>query len=576
MPLPDRRRATIDALKAIPAKHKAWINLPVSVEGFELFCYNGWGVVPNDAQLEGFNDIITWPRGSFHLWRWANRTGKTTGLMLAHEYFAFKKWGYEQNDLDAWLAYRYKTLHAAPEGILMSKAWEIAQALTDGSAIVQRNPLTNTQRPGIFVGTPMFKATTQRDATGQEQLVVLVANGARVDFLQTYSGASRMESDAWWFIVWDEFGEHKPIADVPTLVDATFLPRSSDHLAPVVLSSTEKEKNAAVYMELEDLADRSPKDWNIKEFGREANFAMSRESADRQLRMSSDVATAQRSVYGGSAESSKGSVLPMFTIRRAFDPERPIGRRLEDLPEPQRGKRWKIIQTFDHAIQGDRNVVLTSAVQWPITDREELIAFPIEGLAIAERKGSRVLTPDEVSRWAYRQWEEYGEPEEGSVWITDTTGEGGIMFHRILRSLGIPSREFNYTARVGKNDRRTKKGHGRTGLQRLFSLGLPVDEDTGEIVVPRGVDIETLQFGGIRFPLPGPDTEEGRAFRKLWRQLAILRVDDEKMSQDHAMTALMLAGFIYPYIERPMRQKPIAANVIGRRSARYRGLAGLR
>lgn len=576
MPLPDRRRAIIDALKAIPSKHKAWINMPVSVEGFELFCYHGWGVVPNDAQLEGFNDIITWPRGTFHLWRWANRTGKTSGLILDHEYICFKKWAYEQEDLDAWLGYRYKTLHAAPEGTLMRKAWEIADSLLDGSSILQRNPMTNRQRPGIFVGTPMFKATTQRDATGQEQLVVLVANNAKVDFLQTFAGAGRMESDAWWFIDWDEFGEHKPIGNVPYLVDSTFLPRSADFMAPVVLSSTEKETNVAVYMELEDLRDRSPADWNIKEFGREVNFAMSRASIDRQLRMSSDVATAQRSVYGGSAESSKGSVLPLFTVARAFDPERPIGRTLDDLPEPQRGKRWKIIQTFDHAIQGDRNVVLTSAVQWPITDREELIAHPIEGLAIAERKGSRVLTPDEVSRWALRQWQEYGEPIEGSVWVTDTTGEGGIMFHRILRAAGIPSREFNYTARVGKNDRRTKKGHGRTGLQRLFSLGLPVDEETGEIIVPHGVDIEELQFGGIRFPLPGPDTEEGRAFRKLWRQLAILKVDDEKMAQDHAMTALMLAGFIYPYIERPMRQKPIPANIMGRRGDRYRGLASLR
>ena len=576
MPLPDRRRSIIDALKAIPAKHKAWINLPVSVEGFELFCYHGWGVVPNDAQLEGLRDILTWPAGAFHLWRWGNRTGKTTGLMLDHEYICFKKWRYEQQDLDAWLGYKYKTLHAAPEGILMSKAWEIADSLIEGSAIIQRNPLTNRQRPGIFVASPMFKATTQRDATGQEQLVVLVANGAKVDFLQTYSGAGRMESDAWWFIDWDEFGEHKPIGNVPYLVDSTFLPRSSDFMAPVVLSSTEKETNAAVYMELEDLADRSPNDWNVKEFGRETNFAMSKASIDRQIRMSSDVATAQRSVYGGSAESSKGSVLPMFTVRRAFDTGRPAHRVLDDLPLPQPGKRWKLIQSFDHAIQGDRNVVLTSAVQWPITDREELIAHPIEGLAIAERKGSRVLTPDEVSRWAVRQWLDFGAQVEDSVWITDTTGEGGIMFHRILRAAGIPSREFNYTARVGKNDRRTKKAHGRTGLQRLFSLGLPVDEETGEIIVPAGTDIDALEFGGIRFPLPGPDTEEGRLWRKLWRQLAILKVDDEKMAQDHAMTALMTAGFIYPYIERPMRQKPIAASILGRRSDRYRGLARLR
>ena len=574
----DRRRALIDALKEVPSKHRAWLVMPVSVEGFELFCFHGWGIVPNDAQLESIDDIIRWPRGTFHLWKFANRAGKTTGLILAHLYFAFKKWHYEQVDLDAWTAYRYKTLHAAPQGILMGKAWEIADSLNAGASIMQRNPQTNAQRPGIFVKSGLFDPTTSKSKDGSDLLLVRIANGAQVDFLQTYSGAGRMESDAWWFITWDEFGEHQPVSNVPYLVDSTFLPRASDFQASVVLSSTEKDHNAMVYAELEDLAERSPGDWNVKTFGRSVNFAQSTASMDRQRRMSSDSATAQRSVDGGSAESSKGSILPLFTIRRAFDPALPAHRTLDDLGPAPNGKKWKLVQAFDHAITGDRSVVTSIAVPWPILDREELIHFPAVAIDIEQLKSSRVLTPDELVKFALRQWKRHNELpggglRVGSVWLTDTTGEGGIMVHRMIRPAGIPSREFNFTARVSKTDRRTRKAHGRSGLQRLFGLGLPVDDD-GRILVPAGVQLEQIQFGGIRLPLPSP--EQGPVWRRLWRELGLLRIDDANLAQDHAMTVLMVAGFVYPYIERGQRTHAQPVNVLGRRTSRAAGAARAR
>ncbi len=570
----DRRRQVIDAFKSIPAAHRAWINMPVSVEGFELFCYFGWGVVLNDAQREAADDIIRWPAGAFHLWRWANRTGKTTVLMLLHLYFIFKKWRLDMLDLDGWLGYRYKTLHAAPQGILMGKAWEIADALIDGSAIIQRNPLTLRMRSGIFVKTPMFKATSVKSKDGTDNLVVDCANNARVDFLQTYSGAGRMESDAWWFIVWDEFGEHQPISAVQDLVDQTFLPRSSDFMAPVVLSSTEKDKNAAVYAELEDLAERSPQDWNLREFGREANFSQTRESMDRQVRMSSDTATAQRSVFGGSADSSKGSVLPRFALKRAFDTTLPAVRLVSEIGDPPPNRTWKVIQAFDHAATGDRNVVGTVAVPWPIKGREDLIATPAQLIDMTELRGSRVLTPDEMIGFAIKAHSKHGHP--GSIWLTDATGEAGIMVHRMLRPKGVPSRDFNFTARVSPTDRRTKKSYGRTGMQRLFSLGLPIDEETGEIILAPGADIDMLTFGGIRIPFPSAADPGGAVLRRLWRQLGMLRADDDKLVQDHAMTILMIAAFLYPYFERSSVTKARPTNILGSRRARYRGVATLR
>lgn len=568
-------RETIEAIRSIPAKHRAWLEIPPSVEGFELFCYHGWGVVPNDAQLEGMKDILEWPAGSVHIWRWANRTGKTTGLSLDHLYWIWKKWRYHNADPDAWLRYRYKTLHAAAKGKLMGKSWEMIDALIAGSSIAQMNKLTNIQRTGIFVRTPWFQARTGKLPDGSEGMWVSSLTGGQVDFLQTEDGAGRMESDAWWVISWDEFGEHQPVTNVPYLFNSTFLPRSSDFMAPIILSSTEKDHNAAVYAELEDIAERSPADFNLREFGREANFAMTKESIDRQVRLSTDVATAQRSVSGGAAESSSGSLLARFTVDRAFDPDLPRVTSLEELGPPPAGKTWRIVQLFDHAVKGDRNVVTTIAVPWPIRSRADLIAYPARVCDVAEMRGSRVLLPDEMVGFAILQWERWGARVPQSVWMTDATGEAGIMVHRMLRQRGIPSRDFNFAARVSQTDRRTKKGHGRTGLQRLFALGLPVDDD-GRVQLPEGVEPRDITFGGIRIPFPAAGVPGGEPLRRLWRQLLMLRADDEKLAQDHAMTVLMGASFLYPYFERERSQSIIKVAPFGTRGRRFRGLAATR
>ena len=565
-------RALIDAVRSIPAKHRAWLELPPGVEGFELYCYYGWGVVLNEAQLESAKDVFEWPAGSIHLWRFANRTGKTTGAMLLESYIAWKKWRYQNADPDGWLGYRYKVLHAAAKGKLMGKAWELMDALIHGTSMVQQHPVTFAQRPGIFVNAPWFQARTGRLPDGSEGMWVSSLTGGVVDFLQTEDGAGRMESDAWWFIVWDEFGEHQPVANVPYLFNSTFLPRSSDHMAPIVLSSTEKDHNAAVYAELEDIAERSPADWNLREFGREANFAMSQESIDRQLRLSTDVATAQRSVSGGAAESSSGSLLARFTVDRAFDPDLPRITSLDALGIAPGGKEWKIVQMFDHAAKGDRNVVTTMAVPWPVRGREDLLAYPARVCDVVELRGSRVLLPDEMVAFAVREYERFGKR---SVFYVDATGEAGIMVHRMLRQRGVPSRDFNFAARVSQTDRRTRKGHGRTGLQRLFSLGLPMN-DEGRVMIPQGIEPRTLPFGGIRIPFPAAGVAGGEPLRRLFRQLLMLRADDEKLAQDHAMTLLMGASFLYPYFERDNTRQVRVLSPFSTREQRYRGLARVR
>lgn len=554
---PADRRAFIDAVVSLPAKHRAWLSLPPGIEGFELFCFYGWGVVLTSAQLEAAKAIFDWPPGAIHLWRFANRTGKTTGLILIHLYIAWLKWRYTNLDFDAWVAYKFRTLHAAPTGRLMGKAWEIADALIAGSAIVQRSDITQTQRRGIFVDTGLWETTREAAIDGSEQLLIKCANGAQVDFLQTRDSGARLESEAWWFIDWDEFVRHQPVGDIPILVDQTFLPRSSDFMAPVVFSGTETDDSAPIYAELEAMVEHSPKDWNLMEFGRSTNFSQTTESIDRQIRVSLDSAVAQRSVSGGAGSGGRGTLLPSFVIKEAFDHSLPANREVGDLPDLPDGKSWKLVSTFDHALSGDLNVMLHAAVPWPITDPYFLVRHPVEAIRMVELRSSGTLTPEQQIRFAQNEVERV----RPSVLIPDATAEGGVGVFRTLRTIyaadPMAVRPMNFTARQSQTDRRTTKQVGSVALQRMMSWGLPIDND--EVSAPPEPGVA---FGMLRIPFVG------QAFRRLFRQLGVLRRDDEKLTQDHAMALLMLCWWLWPYVDRAAPTIPSAFSPFGRRGDR--------
>lgn len=526
-------RAAYDYLRELPKD----VRVAVETDDFELWCYYGWGVIPNTAQLEAHNDIRQWPPGSVHLWRFANRTGKTSGLILTHMNFGWYKRGYENAEIDRWLQYTYRTLHAAPLNRLMGKAWEMADALIHGSSELQLNPLTNRQRKAPLA--PLYEARTGRSRDQSDEMWVECVNGARIDFLSTQGGAARMESEKWWFLDWDEFVRQQPVSDIPLIFDQTLLPRSSDHMAPIVLSGTVTEDSDPIYAEIEDVAAESPKDWNVKSFDRSANFAQSRESIDRQLRLSIDKSVARRSVLGEKGEGGRGSLYPTFLLSNAFDGDLPttIGPQQIALI---RGFGYEFVSMFDHAANGDLNVVQTWAVPWPVPHGDDLLAQPILAVDLTEKRSGSHLTTTLQARFALDVVRRF----RSRILIVDSTAEGGLLVFRTIRDTARQDPETSRCAVIpcdfgarGSGKGTVNKEEGLQGLQRMLGWGLDYAADDYGWVAD-WPETNGEEFGLIRFPF-----EDN--WRRLHRELAVLRRDDSHQRQDRAMTAVMGAWHLH-------------------------------
>jgi len=540
------------ALAALPARHRSWLR-----DGrIELWAYHGLGIVLNDAQLEHIYELLRWPPGSIHVWRWANRSGKTTGLDVLYGWAAWYKWRLMAGAFEDWWRRPYKVLHAAPLGELAAKAYELWEQIIAGAAEQQRNPFTQRQRPGALL--PFFRATKRVDATDVDRPVVECANNGVIDFRSTQGKAARLESDQWWLIGWDEFPRQLPTDDIPIIFDQTMLPRSSDFIAPIVMAGTATVESEYIYAELEDYARASPSDWNFTTAARSSNFAATRASIDRQIRLSINKDIAERSV-GGRLGGGASSLYPTFLLDNAFDATLP-----EVRPPPASEREWErlaqlgvvFFTSLDHALAHDDNVLLTVEVPWPphtISPEN-----PITGSHLELIRSSRTLTGDEVHAYLSREVRAY----RSKASIIDATGEGGLSVYRKALADGLPAVDCNLQGRAAKWV--TNKEYGLQGLQRLLSWGLPVA--TSEGFIEAWPDASSVPFGLFRFPTQGP-------WQKLRRQLAVMRRADEKIRQDAAMTLVQLSWYLWKLIGHAMAPRTQPFNIVaGRPRGRRRRL----
>lgn len=552
---PTQTKDFLDALKDLPKRHRAWLESG----DIELFAYYGWGVVLNDAQLEHLDDVLTWPPGTVHVWRWANRTGKTTALDILYAWAAWYKWRFEHAEFETgWLPYNYKVLHAAVLSELAGKAHLLFEELIDDRARQQFNPITKRQRPALLA--PFYTATKLIDINDVDRPVVLLANGSQIDFRSTQGGAARIESDAWWLIGWDEFPRQQPADQITVIYDQSLLPRSSDFMAPIVMAGTATIDSEHVYAELEDYAADNPTDWNFTEAARSANFSQSKASMDRQRRMSIDKDIAGRSLDGTMGSGSR-TMFPRFLLDAAFDsslPEKMTPPAAEDEEGWRRLHTRAVFATgFDHAMTSDDNVYMNLLVPWP----PKLITpdNPIIGAEMTLLRSSRTLTPDEQHAYLSRDMRRF----RSRIGVVDATGEGGLMVYRKARQEGLPVLDCNLQARAVKYV--TNKEAALQGTQRMLAWGLPVNPD-GFVDAWPEIDPEAV-FGLFRFPKSGP-------WLKLLRQLSVYKRDDEKLRQDAAMTLAMLAWWLWKLIGHASNPKAKPFNIVASGRNRGRRLVG--
>lgn len=563
MSVVERRRRLIEVLKGIDPR----IRTALTSGDSALLAYYGWGIMLNSAQEEAIRDIKAYPPGTIHVWRFANRTGKTTGLSLFHAECAWTKWRYVNTEQDHWLGYVYRTLHAAPLNVLAGKAWSMIESWVHGSSDQQRDPIAQRQRRGLFVNSGLFVPRQGKRADGSDALWVECATGSIIDMASTHDGAGRIEGESWWFLSWDEFPRQQPVDRVPDLIDQTFIPRSSDREAPVVLSGTAIAEADAVYDEIEEKA-RDSRWFNFKSFGRAANFSQTVRSIDRQREASFDKAAVHRSVEGGVGEGGHGTMLPLYAVRNAFfAPEDTASeyRRIEELPPLPLGRRWVPLMSVDHAIAKDRTAAHVIAAPWPPfdpnspTERPYLFQHRIEGLALAVQRSSSSMTPDHMERFVDRVYKRY----DPLVEVVDATGEGGQMMYRSLRAMGHRVRPCNYTERL-VGQKVGNKEYGQSALAKMFGFGLVNDD--GELGWEGLVDLpeprEGVPYGMFRFP------RAGAGYLRLERQLRTLKVDDDKQQQDEAMTLVQLCWHLWPFYARGQRAKVSAADIRAPRGRR--------
>lgn len=544
------RRQYLEALAQLPERHKAWLR----AGDIELFAYHGWGILLTSAQHEQLNEVLTWPPGTIHVWRWANRTGKTTGLDVLYAFATWYKWRYVNEDIDGWLAYpNYKVLHAAPLNELAGKAYELFENLIDGAADQQMNPLTNRVRPAVL--RAFYQATKTVDVTGVDRPTVDVANGARIDFRSTQGGAARLESDSWWVIAWDEFPRQIPSESITEIFDQTLLPRSSDFMAPIVLAGTATIASEAIYSEVEDLSADNPSDWNFTSAARTSNFAQSRASIDRQLRLSIDKDVANRSVGGTFGQGGKG-MFPAFLLDNAFRRTLPDE---QDPPADEDGWAYRndplrqrtYVTSFDHALGGDDNVLMTFDVPWPPSTISP--TNPVVGVHCKLIRASRSLTPSEQQAYLSAEVRRY----RSKLAIIDSTGPGGLGVFRAAREAGLPALDCNLQGRAAKWV--TNKEFALGGLQRLLCYGtepIPGDEILDEFPLPAG------PFGLIVFPAGGD-------WRKAKRQASIYKRADEKLRQDAWMTVVQFAWWLWKLVEHAKAPTKQPFNIMASRPRRF-------
>lgn len=532
MTIAEDQRAFLDFVRALrEAGHAAWLG-STDPDAADLFAYYGLGILLNDAQSESLRDLLTWPGGTGHVWRFANRVGKTSGLDVFHLLAILRKWmplwAPLRDDFDDWWDAPYKTLHSAPTNRLMGKAHEIGELILEHRSTLQISPVTNRRRPAVLL--PLYRSGRSTAKDGSDELWIRCINGAKVDFLSTHDGAGRMESDNWQFLTWDEFIRHQPVGDVPDIIDQTILPRTSDTMAPFVLSSTSTIAGDAIYAEIEERAARNPRYWNFKTFARSSNFAASAESITRQIAMSGNAEVAQRSIGGGLGEGGSGP-FPLFLLDNAFTGALPERTERSRVPSA-----WECFQSFDHGIGGDANVVFTVAAPWPpnpATWRRD----PAQGVSLVIRRSGRSMMPAEQRAILQREYDAYGP-----LWVgIDATAEGGQIVYREAVDSGMRAEAYNFAERTpGRRNRITLKEWGIQSLQWMLSYGLgaPVDDEgwVKEWPMPDG------PFGLLRFPASGP-------WMKARRQLATYQRDDAGLTQDVAMAMIIMAGKLRRYLE---------------------------
>ena len=529
---------------------------------------NGLGIFLHDKQLAVVEALDTSEAQFFFLW-WANRVGKTTLVIIWHLHGIFYKKELPEpeteHEFNLWLAEDYRTLHAAPLGVLATRAHSAISEISKGTHPAQRDIITGKRREAPLGAH--FTAAKERDAHGADRMVVKSLTGGAIDFYSTEGGAGRLESAAWRRISWDEWPQQEA-ADkgegIRTVLNR-LQNRGSDFDAKILLTGTITPETEHIAKEwIDRCEDKEDPDWWGSSATRFDNPTASRkaiELAGRQF----DEEDYARSVMG-TPGGVKGRLFPSFLIDQIFDNELPrftsphpadggsfapqegrplmrTSRRQAGDDEPivrarwtQPGESpWTYLHVWDLAIAAADNVGMVVRIpkDWRFgwSDIEGVRTLrAIEGVKMIVIPGSRTLTPAEIKHTIEETFLPYG----GRI-VLDTTDAHGKGIYRELRQAGYPVDDFTFNERDSL--RIIKKDAAITHTRALLAEGMDLKRDKAGGITSDAEGVAILDrsraFGVLRLP---------RSWTKARDQLSVLRPDDTGQRKDAAMVVLMLCS----------------------------------
>lgn len=554
---------------------------------------NGLGIVLHDKQL-AFLEELDKGEATFHLLWWANRAGKTIGVIAWHLHGIFYKPELAEPvtdyEFDRWLAEDYRTLHAAPLGTLATLAHQAIAELIKGTHPAQRDLEGNRREAPLGAH---FTATKERDAHGADHMVVKSLTGGAVDFRSTEGTAGRLEGRAWRRISWDEWPQQEAAdkGEGIRLILNRLQNRAADFDAKILLTGTITEDTEHIAKEwIDRCEDPANLDWWGSEASRLDNPYASRKAislAERQF----DEEDLDRMVHGKPG-GVKGRLFPSFLLDPIFSTALPRftppvpgdggsfmaletrapprSRYREDderekLPAQARWTQvgdspWVYLHVWDLAIAAADNIGIVARIPrdwrfgYSTVDGVRTLR-PIEGVKFVEVPGSRTLTSAEIQHTIEETFLPYG----GRI-VLDTTDAHGKNIYRELRRAGYPVDDFTFNERDLRRVIRKDAAIHHTRL--LLSEGMDQKRDkTGTILIdPSGVPIfdRDVEYGVLRLP---------RSWTKARDQLSILKPDDEKQRKDAAMVVLMLCSEAYRHRRARTRvNKTQGLTVFGRRA----------
>lgn len=395
----------------------------LAANDWELFCYEGFGIVPTDEQIEARAKLgRPGPRireldEAKFLWlSGGQRAGKTVELFLWHAEACLYKVGLDNTDPRFYANYIYQTLAVAPSNELTLKLWQVSDTIQKGTNEAQYDKINRRARKGRFLH--LFEA----GKSGQNP-IVRFTNNAHIDFRSTEGWATRLEGDKWWFFTWDEWAS-QPDREIEFVRTDVLMGRARDHDAKIVPAAWPKPETERhlikVMREIEKGIDHDSKVFFLS--AEKAFF--SNKSALKSERARKSPAQWKRTVLGQPA----GGASVEF-------PEDVVANMVhEDLTYPALPEDgFKYLSTWDIGLAHDSTVGIT----WRIPDGDVTPDNKARIVNGTEIKGGETVTIDGIVFSIAKEQLIYRAQS-----AVDATSMGGTGVSRALRDLRPPPLAF--------------------------------------------------------------------------------------------------------------------------------------